>query len=119
LYDFDSKSFSKIESASNKIRCGAKLVCVDELELTGEGVEQFNVLQIATSLAFGFVDLADFFLQHFIGQTLLSMLLPENEVPAGTLEISASRKNNDVSHLFISFNVFQAFAYVNKCLQPE
>lgn len=102
----DSKSISKTETLSDRERLGAKFICEEVPELIGDGVEQFRVLQIATSFAFDSVDLADFFLQHFIGQTLLFIPFCENDVPAGTLTTSEIKKNKDVSHLFISFNVF-------------
>lgn len=100
------KRISKRVVFSDKMRFGVKFTCDEKLVFVGVGVEQFKVLQIATSLCFGSADLAVFFLQHFIGQTFLFIPFATKEVPAGTLAISTIRKNKDVSHLFIIQTLF-------------
>jgi hypothetical protein len=106
------KRISKRVCFSDKIKFGVKFTCAEVEVFVGVGTEQFIVLQIATSLFFGSVDFAFFFLQHFIGHTSLSIPPFKNGVPAGTLATSKIRKNNDVNHLVI---LFYYISLLNKC----
>lgn len=91
---------------SERTRFGRKFICAEDVLLGGRGVEQLSVRQMAMSVCFGSACSALFSLQHFIGQTFLSIPFWTNVVPAGTLATSRNKKQNAVNHLVMLFLIY-------------